>query len=799
MNYLAHIRWSETNQKIEQTVAQHNRACAGYAAQKSIAGLRNSAYLAGLLHDMGKYTEQFQIYLAKAAAGEEVQRGSVNHTFAGVRFAMERWHSKGQPSFRNVTCELVAVAAGAHHGLFDCIDKNGKDGFLHRMTATSENYPEAKSNFLRLCADEAELDELFSAAEQEVIAIVDRCRAFVTTDANMQFCLGLLARLLLSAVIDADRRDTAEFMHDFTFPPEADDRQAMWQGRLQAVEEQLTQFTCTTPIEKMRTEISDLCCDAAVRGSGVYRLSVPTGGGKTLSSLRYALATAAQHNKKHIFFVIPLLSILEQNATVIRNFVGDDDLILEHHSNLVRETQIPGEELNDNELLMESWSAPIVITTLVQFLNTLFLGKTSSIRRMNALANSVIVIDEVQSVPQKMLSLFNMSMNFLATACEATIVLCSATQPCLERLPRPLHYQNPPELIAAPAGLWDTFRRTEIETVDKHLPYGITSDELAAFALECMQQQNSLLIICNTKTQARTLYTDIVAGTDAAVYHLSTSMCMQHRIDTLQQINACLDAKRRVICVSTQLVEAGVDFSFACVIRVSAGLNSIVQAAGRCNRSGEFGRLCPVYIVKLLDERLTHLKEIRQAQVAAEGVLSRFKADPAYFGNDLASENSINDFYQRLYNNLPTNATDYPLKGGESSLYGLLSVNGNANGVSKSRGQYTVSQAFKEAGKAFSVFDDNTQDILVPYKEGAGLIAELASSKALYDFEYRKDLLHRAKRFSISVYDHQEKTLQNTNGLYPLLENSICVLQPHFYSEQFGLDYGAANNQFMEV
>ena len=793
MTFLAHIR-QVGNTREEQALDVHSRNCAQYASKTNVAGLKNAAYLAGLLHDMGKYTKEFQDYLAKAVSGEHVHRGSVNHTFAGVRYALERWHTSEEPTLRNMVCEIIAYASGAHHGMFDCIDPEGKDAFLHRLKSENTGYEEARDNFLMQCSENDELDRLFKEAENEISAAMGRIKAYVATERELRFCLGVLTRMLSSAVIDADRRDTAEFMHNTAISKREGNR-ILWNRLLMRVEEKLKTKPSNTAINELRKAISDQCREAAGRKEGIYRLAVPTGGGKTLSSLRYALAAAAERNKKRVFFVIPLLSVLEQNAAVIREHIHDDSHILEHHSNIVREKS-DLDELDENELLTEIWDAPIVITTLVQLLNTLFDGRSSCVRRMQALADSVIVIDEVQSVPRKMLSLFNMAMNFLAAACNCVILLCSATQPCLEAVPHALCFQEPADLISLNPDWREIFRRTKI--CDKRKKCGYTTEELVGFASECMNKADSLLIVCNTKEETRTIFNAINVK-ETEVYHLSTAMCMEHRIDTFENINSCLKQNRRVICISTQLVEAGVDFSFACVIRVSAGVDNIIQAAGRCNRSGEYGRICPVYIVNLHNENLSRLKEIRQSQLAAESVMEIFSKNPDRFDGELDSDEAIRAYYRRLYTDMPRDALDYPLPHLDTNLFTVLSDNRTSEYHSESKGKYVITQAFKTAGSEFSVFDNNTADVLVPYADGERFIAELGSSTAQYDFTYRKYLLEKAKRFTVSLYDYEVKTLAQSGGLYGLYENSILVLKPEFYSEQTGFDIHGKGNRFLEV
>ena len=369
--YPAHIR--ETGER--QTVREHCRNTAALAATAlRPLGLEKSAYLAGLLHDAGKNKQEYEDYLLEAAAGGSVVRGSVNHTFAGVRFLLDRWHcGEGDLSYSDVTAELLAFAIGSHHGLFDCVDPQQHSGFFHRQTKEGIFYDESRQGFLAEVADEEELEHLFRDAVREMAPMLDRLAALSTqaddneADRETAFYIGLLARMLLSAVIEGDRTDTAAFMDDLKPPSFPEDMRPIWAGRLAFMEKKLAAFPRKTPIDLVRHTISDTCAAGAARPGGVYRLNVPTGGGKTLASLRFALTHAAKWNCSRIIFTAPLLSILDQNAQVIRDYIGDDTLILEHHSNLAEPKETP-ERLQELELLTASWSAPIIITTLVQLL-----------------------------------------------------------------------------------------------------------------------------------------------------------------------------------------------------------------------------------------------------------------------------------------------------------------------------------------------------------------------------------------------------------------------------------------------
>lgn len=609
-------------------------------------------------------------------------------------------------------------------------------------------------------------------------------------DQETAFYSGLLARLLLSAVIEGDRRDTAEFMDGRHFPAKdtGEIPGQLWESLLNRVEKKLDELPCDSPIGRARRAVSDRCRQAAGRPAGVFRLNVPTGGGKTLSGLRFALAHAGCHGKQRIIFTSPLLSILEQNAAVIRDYIRDDSLILEHHSNLVH-TEEDGQRLDEQELLAETWEAPVIITTLVQLLNTLFSGKTTAIRRFHALCGSVIVLDEVQTVPGKMLTLFSLAVNFLAEVCGATVVLCSATQPCMEQTEHPLHTPIP-ELVPYDPELWSVFRRTELQNA------GVLSlEQVAGLALRRLETEDSLLIVCNKKEQAQRLY-DLLKDGAPALFPLSAAMCPAHRRDTLAKLRRSLAQKgRKTVCVSTQVIEAGVDISFACVIRLAAGMDSIVQAAGRCNRSGEAGPgvLAPVWIVPCQSESLARLPDIRRGKEATRELLTEFTRCPEQYRGRLDSDEAIRAYYRALYRLAPGEYHDYVWQQGEPSLFSLLSLNGYCT-----EGQpFYFRQAFRQAGSLFHVFEENTVDVIAPYGSGADLIRDLAGERAKYDLSCRKALLEQAKPYTLSLYQYQIDRLLAEHSLIPLAGGALG-LSGH-YSEQTGFSAGGSDLDFLEV
>lgn len=506
MKLLAHLTLCD-GVKIEQSLEKHCLKAAEYASRTlADSNLYYTGYLAGILHDMGKAKHSFNCYLEKAFAGEKVIPGSVNHTFAGVIWLFEKYHTKSASVFERLTCEVIGYAIGAHHGMFDCVNLDGKNGFEHRLKKEKAeiHYEEAVENYLDQVISEGELDECFQKAVSEIQTFFENARKqYDGKFEEVCFQVSMLTRLILSSVIYGDRRDTREFMTQHEDHGEDD---VCWKIRKEYFENKIGSFDTVSRLNQVRSDISRQCLEFAQKPSGIYRLNVPTGAGKTLCTLRYALTHAEKYKKKRIIFVIPLLSVLEQNAKVLREYIGDEEIILEHHSNVIQEN-MQNEELDRYELLCTTWDAPVIITTLVQLLNTLFAGQTSAVGRMRALCDSIIVIDEVQSLPKKTTEMFNMAMNFLYHYCNAAIILSSATQPCFEELKWPVHLADHPDMVKLNENQMNVFDRSEI--IDCTDPYGMDFDEWADFCKERMEHHHSLLVICNTKTEARTLFEEI--------------------------------------------------------------------------------------------------------------------------------------------------------------------------------------------------------------------------------------------------------------------------------------------------
>lgn len=757
-----------------QTCAGHSRAVAALAkANLEVCGLGEAGYLTGLLHDCGKFTDEFDAYLNKAVAGEAVVKGKVIHTFAGVRYLLEQFHAQGgAPTLSDIFAEILAVCIGSHHGLIDLWDEQHRNGFDHRLQKQPEYDQRAIEAFHAECAAEEELRQLFQRADAELSGLYTKKLAPVIRAKSEQFfALGLLARLITSAVVDADRTDTRCFMNNLPLPPvEA----ARWAACASHVNAHIASFPNATPIQSARRTFSEHCATAAQSEPGLYRLDLPTGGGKTLSALRFAVLHAQHNQLDRVIYTAPLLSIIEQNAKEIRKAVGDTASVLEHHSNLLRD-DASQEEVSRTELLQETWDAQVVITTFVQLLNTLFSGKMSSVRRFHSLCRSVIIIDEVQSLPPKLLSMFNIAVNFLVTCCGSTVLLCSATQPAFESAQ---HRMLPCKRVISE----ELFRRTVIQDGGN-----CTMEDIAGRAADLLERSDSLLIVCNTKREAAGLYRMLKDQSDATVFHLSAGMCMAHREQTLEAVNRALDEGTKLICVSTQLIEAGVDISFGAVIRLAAGLDNVVQAAGRCNRHGEHEQPQPVYVCRLIGEKLGSLKEIKDAQDALNMLLAEYERAPARYSNDLSSDVAISDYYKSLYGKMQRGAQDYPLEGCPS-LFELLSL--NRQFAPEDASGYCLQQAFRTAGSRFEVFDETNESVLVPYGKGVKLIEQLASPRAGHDMAYAGELLKDAKPYAVSLSARQIEALAECGMIYTLLDEKISVVNAEVYDMELGIKEG---------
>lgn len=532
-----------------------------------------------------------------------------------------------------------------------------------------------------------------------------------------------------------------------------------------------------------------MCRQAADKEQNLYRLTVPTGAGKTLSSLRFALYHAKKTKKQHIIYIAPFNSILIQNAEEIRKAIGKADVVLEHHCNVVCEE---GEE-DQYRKLTETWDSPIIVTTAVQILNTLFSAQKSCIRRMHTLCNSIIIFDEVQAIPVKCMELFNLAVNFLTQFCGTTVVLCSATQPTLA----PIKENNICECIemaGRPEKYANAFKRTDIKDATELYPGGMEIEDLSEFVKEKTEQYQSTLVILNTTACAMNTFQQLkaICPQEYELFHLSNNMCPQHKLDTLKSIKQILNEQsKKIICVSTQVVEAGVNFSFGCVVRSKAGLDNIIQAAGRCNRHKELGRMGTVFIVQMSEkaEKLSHLQEIRNAQAALQKVLEDYKNNSLKFRDTLDSEEAIKAYYLNYYSQLRTNETKFLIDKQTTTIIELLGENkvGQLQYIRRNgeKVKTKLPQAFLTAGQAFEViFNDYKVSVVVPYNDEARELLDKLSQDYL-EIEEQKKILKKLQRYTVGISEERKNKLGN--AIHEICNGKILVLCDGYYNKEVGV------------
>lgn len=581
----------------------------------SAFGAGELAMVAGRLHDLGKYTQKFQQRLCGNA-------GRVDHSTHGAKIALERFGDVGQL--------LAYDIAGHHAGL-----ANG--------TGTGE-----RTSLSGRLADQ-HLPTLDAAWEREInlpprLNAPDGFKLYGNTNqqkkARYPFQLAFLTRMLFSCLVDADFLDTERFYTRVAkrpnfrdtepAPPLADLRKQL--------DRYLGQFTSNGTVNQIRAEVLRHVRAQAGQAPGLFSLTVPTGGGKTLTSLAFGLDHAIQHGLQRVIFVIPFTSIVEQNAAVFREALGPlgHAAVLEHHSAFIQQPPKDDPEKYQAQeklhLAMENWDAPIVVTTAVQFFESLFAARPSQCRKLHNIASSVVVLDEAQTMPLQVLRPCVAAIDELARNYRTSIVLCTATQPVLEVPDFEGGLTGVRELAPEPARLFSQLKRVQV----RHIGI-VNNDQLIAM----MRERTQVLCIVNNRRHARAVYRAL-ADTPGA-RHLTTLMCAKHRSAVLAEVRKLLKNDEPCCLVSTSLIEAGVDVDFPTVLRAEAGLDSIAQAAGRCNREG---RARPqdseLLIFATENDDWAPPTELLQYAQAAREVLRQVKDDPL-------SPEAIEKYFAQLY------------------------------------------------------------------------------------------------------------------------------------------------------
>ncbi len=767
------------------------------------------AGMAGLLHDAGKATSSWQKYLLDSISGKAKRKE--DHATAGAVYLEEICEKK-------ISLAKIAIQAAVmyHHGsgLPDMIGLDGKSEFLERLDKKEikKDMEEIKVNLsssIKQKIDECLQSEIMKNDARDVL--FNNCKKGCSSEKQVRFNMGLHLRNLSSCLIDADRSDSAAFeTNDNPFPSSG---MPDWNNLLVRLENHLAKVKSKDALGKIRSYVSDRCASFGRSEKGIYTCSAFTGAGKTLASLRFALEQAKKHGMKRVFIIAPYTSIIDQNADVIRGILEDENtkgqIVLECHSNLSAEKKENLKESEENySRFEETWNSPVIITTMVQFLETMFGSGTKKIRRMHQLANSVLVFDEVQTLLVKTTYLFNWGLEYLVNVCGCSALLCTATQPCLDKIGKEqFHIHFDGEIIEDVANHFSSLQR--VYFIDK-TDGGRTKSsvqKVCVYIQEELRNYGSFLAVVNTKPQAKELFKLVEeSGCADFVYHLSTNMCPEHRRTKIEEIRKKLKNGEKVACISTRLIEAGVDVSFGGALRYLAGLDSIIQTAGRCNRNNElvdkdgntiYGR---VAIFDVENEKLGSLEELKIGKKCMERVLRDFYDDTDTENLNLIHPDIIERFFTYYYGEFSSAVLEYSIKNKDSTVLDLLSDNLESKReyerINKNQNwkQLLYTQAFRTAWENFEVIADVTTGIIVPYNNDvAGKLCALERGEEKYG-EKLRHLLKEAQQYSVNVYSNQLERLLKEKMIYEVIpESGIYALSEEFYDAELGLVYESSS------
>lgn len=778
--------------------------------------------LAGYLHDMGKYSDEFQSFIRTAADDAKNNRVSkpsgVDHATFGALYITEQtsqgWLSTTDLKIYQKFVDFMAMILTSHHGgLRDYFTLMGEAPFQDRLISYKKKFLSSSHSTAiadRFFSDSVSFDEYRSLLKDAYEEFVFWNTIFEENPdpytyprgRRADFDMHLLIKYVYSCLIDADRLDAYRFTSGVDGEVETSIVPYVEQY-LDRLERHLASFQTPTSsserkIADLRARISKECAIAGSNHTGSYTLTVPTGGGKTLASLRFALEhikflRGSDQEKTKIIYVLPYTTIIEQNAAEVRKILHcSENELLEHHSSVVFDDGYSHTNQEENEkqykLLTERWDVPIIFTTQVQFLNSLFEGGTQSIRRLHSLANSIIIMDEVQSTPLACTYLSNASYNALSLYFNTTILLCTATQPNFAELAVPVCFSTQRELMHNPSDDSILFRRMEL--IDARKEVGETVEGLSRWIMDLAKNANSILVVMNTKSGVKKLVNSFEnAGIQHEVIYLSTNLCSAHRSERIEYIKSKLSTSGKLIVISTNLIECGVDLSFQTVVRNLAGLPSIIQTIGRGNRHGERGNASG-YIVDVT-EHINSMVELSAGRDCMKRILHAFAKKPEKFNDSLLSLETMMKYFDIYHREMKIEQImPYPIQttpwGNQRMVYGFdLLSEGLVELVQKKKMAY--SYPFKYMGDVFRVIEENSASIITPYDNEAIKLQGELMSKALI-LNDRKKALKQIQPYIVNVFENEllkmlkeeiVEKIPGTKNLYRLLDG--------FYSSQYGI------------
>lgn len=696
--FIAHIKKNPDGSWAEpHLLNEHLKSTAELAAQFAAEfGNSDWAELCGLMHDIGKYHPDWQKYIRKETgyfdedAHLENYSGRPTHSSAGAIHIFEKF--KYSPM-----AKLLAYIIGGHH--------SGLPDWVGQLNERIKNESDIIKPILKVEEAKQLLEVAIPSSPPPVFqnTVLDKEQ------------LHLWIRILFSCLVDADFLDTESYMYG---------KRDIKYKSLHELKELFDKYMLTKSSEgelnKKRNEILNQCREKAELAPGFFSLTVPTGGGKTLASMGFALEHAIKYNKKRVIVAIPYTSIIEQTAEIFKSVFGDDQVV-EHHSNLD-----PEKENSKNRIACENWDAPIIVTTNVQLFESLFNNRTSTSRKLHNIVNSVIILDEAQIIPTQFLKPILSVLKGLVNYFGVTVLLMSATQPALQGKigiePNIINgLENVREIIDSPDELSKTFKR-----VNFFIPQNLNQPESWDEIAEKLQQHNQVLCIVNKRDDCRELHRLMPENT----IHLSGYMCGEERSEVISKIKRKLEDNESIRVISTQIVEAGVDIDFPVVHRALTGLDSIAQAAGRCNRENKIKEGGKVFV--FVPPTPSPPGFLRKCEDAGKAILRNFP-------NTEFTPNIYMKYFRYLYSNL--NSFD------EVDFYSHL--------VGDAR---NFEFQFKTFAEKFNMIDDKKQiSIIVRYKDSDKLIEQLKFAGA------SKDLLRKLQRYIVNIPLYKFNKIRGTN------------------------------------
>lgn len=682
---------------LEQVARWTSIFCEDYSF--SDTDIQKYAFQTGMAHDIGKYSDKFQRKI------REDPNISVDHSTAGVRELQKM----------KMLCGAFAIA-GHHGGIPNGSDFTSSNLIERIKNRVIEPYMEYKN--------EVELKEA-----------VDPRQGLSAYD------LSFFIRMLFSALVDADFLDTEKFMHNGqVVRGKYCSIEVLYERLIKYIQPWFDMVEEASQINRVRTDVLSSCLKAGIEGRGIYSLTVPTGGGKTVSSLSFALTHAKKNGMKRIIYVIPYTSIIEQNVKVYRDILDKDNEqnVLAHYSNAILDT-----ENEQHKLSIENWDAPVIVTTNVQFFESLHSNKVSQCRKLHNIANSVIIFDEVQMIPLNCFMPCIKAIQNLVEHYRATVVLCTATQPALGKWLRPMKIK---EICSDYESLFLILKRAKIENL------GQTNEDTLIGHMESAKQ---VLTILNTKQSAQNLYERLPKE---GRFHLSTYMTPFDRKITLDQIREFLKDNRECRVVSTSLIEAGVDISFPLVFREIAGVDSIIQAAGRCNREGK-GKY---------EDSMVYVFRLQETPVMLEKNIAMTEETFQKYGK---------------YDDLE--AIHYYFSSLQSLDMGLLDQYHVIDGFEK--GMDGIQMPFKKIAETFHFIDSNTKMLVIPIEaEAQKLTVELETK--IKNGDNFKESLRKLGVYSVNLYSNEYDALLDIYA-YEVIEGVAVLQDLSLYSKDIGLHY----------